>query len=266
MAKKDSNQTLRLVFQILGFTFSLGFLIMVILRGRQTIHEICPYAVVCFGLDTNSFLYPASVVMAEAIIIGLAILVFSMFWGRKFCGWLCPLGTLQEKIYGLRSKKYRVKHRTPYYVDRKLAWLKYAILGITALMVLFGVGYLYMRLCPFYSLSQLFFLAIPGLVVMIIIIVKSAFGSREWCRFLCPYAALMNIFQWLGKMVGIRRVKIKRNLERCTDCGVCVLFCPMNINIQESEYVHDPNCIHCGLCALHCPKPGTYSEERECPK
>jgi len=54
--------------------------------------------------------------------------------------------------------------------------------------------------------------------------------------------------------------------ERCTDCGVCNLYCPMDINIAESEYVNNPNCIHCGLCAQACPKPGAYCEERECEK
>jgi ferredoxin len=74
----------------------------------------------------------------------------------------------------------------------------------------------------------------------------------------------MNIFQWLGDTVGIQRKKIRRNLERCTDCGLCSLNCPMNINIAENEFVQDRNCIHCGLCAESCPKPGTYTEEREC--
>jgi len=87
------------------------------------------------------------------------------------------------------------------------------------------------------------------------------FTERFWCRFLCPYGALMNVFQKVGEWMGIKRRRMKRNLERCNDCGLCVLYCPMNLNLAEDEYINGADCIHCGLCAEVCPKPGTYSEE-----
>jgi len=71
----------------------------------------------------------------------------------------------------------------------------------------------------------------------------------------------MNVFQKVGEWMGIKRRRMKRNLERCNDCGLCVLYCPMNLNLAEDEYINGADCIHCGLCAEVCPKPGTYSEE-----
>lgn len=264
--KSESTQLWRRVTQIVSFALSLGFLLLVIAGGRYVIHQACPYAIVCFGLNGGNFLLLGRLVMSGAIIFGFAVLVYSMFYGRRFCAWLCPLGSLQEWIFSLRGKKYRMKHRTPFYIDRKLAFLKYLILAVTVALTVIGLGYIFIRLCPFYSLSMLPRLAIPGLVILGLIGLKSFFGEREWCRFLCPYAALMNVFQWLGEVIGIRRKKIRRNLERCTDCGMCSLNCPMNINICASEYVHDRNCIHCGICTQKCPKPGTCSEECECEK
>lgn len=262
--KLDRTQKRRRIVQSVSFLLSLGFLGLVILGGRYVIHQACPYAVVCFGLSGWGFLKLGGAAMAAAIMFGFAVLVYSMFWGRRFCAWLCPLGTMQEFIYSLRSRKYRAKHQTPFFVDRRLAWLKYLILLATGGMTILGINYIYFRLCPFYGLSLLPRLIAPGLAVLALVFLKSWFGSREWCRFLCPYATLMNVFQWLGEVAGFKRSLVKRNLERCTDCGVCMLFCPMNINIAESEYVRDRNCIHCDLCAQSCPKPGTYSEEREC--
>jgi len=262
--KASRTQIIRRVVQVTALAASLAWLVLTILGGRQIIHQACPYALVCFGLSGSNFLRLGNLAMSGAVIFGFAVLVYSMFYGRRFCAYLCPLGSAQEFVYLLRGRKYRVKHRTPYYMDRKLAWLKYLILLATVMLTAIGLNYIFIRLCPFYGLSLLGRLVAPGVAVMALILLKAFFGDREWCRFLCPYAALMNIFQWLGEMVGIRRRKIRRNLERCTDCGVCMLYCPMNINIAESEYVHNRNCIHCGLCADHCPKPGTYSEECEC--
>jgi len=262
----SGRQKLRLAFQIVSLAASLAFLAIVILGTRNVIHQACPYAVVCFGLSRGSFIAVGTSVAGLAIVFGFAVAVWSMFYGRRFCAYLCPLGTLQEFIYKLRGRKYRLKHQTAFFVDRKLAWLKYLILLITMILSALGLGYVFIRLCPFYAMSLLPRIAIPGLVLLAIIVVKSFFGEREWCRFLCPYAALMNVFQKVGEKVGIRRRKIRRNLERCTDCGLCMLYCPMNINIAEHEFVHDLDCIHCGICAEKCPKPGTYSEECECPE
>ncbi len=261
--RKSKGQFTRKIVQSATLAVALAWLVLVILGLRSSIHQACPYALVCFGLNGGTFLRVGGWAMSGAIIFGFAVLVYTMFQGRKFCAWLCPLGTVQELLYSLRGKRYRMKHRTPFYLDRRLAFLKYLILLATVALALFGLNYLFIRLCPFYSLSLLPKLIALGLAVLGIVILKSFFGEREWCRFLCPYAALMNVFQWLGETVGIHRKKIRRNLERCTDCGLCSLNCPMNINIAEHEYVHDRNCIHCGLCAQSCPKPGTCCEERE---
>lgn len=258
------KQKVRLLFQILGFAFSLAFLALVLLGGKYAIHQACPYAVVCFGLSQGNFISLWNTAMGLAIVFGFAVLVYSMFYGRRFCGYLCPLGSLQEAIFSLRSRKYRIKHRRPYYTERKLSLLKYLILGVNCLLTILGLNYIFIRLCPFYSLSLLPRLAWPGLILLGLIILRSFFGEREWCRYLCPYAALLNAFQWLGEKIGIRRLKVRRNLERCTDCGICSLYCPMNINLSESEYVHNRNCIHCGQCSEKCPKAGTCNEEREC--
>lgn len=234
-----------------------------ILGGRNSVHQGCPYAVVCFGLNKGDFINVGRSFAAFGIIAGFGILISTLFWGRRFCAWICPLGTAQEAIFNMRSKKFRTRNRLPFFYDRRLAFVKYLILAGSTLLVVLGMNWRYMRACPLFSLSHIPKLMLPGIIWLAIVLIGSLRIDRIWCRFMCPYAALHNLFQKSGDIAGVRRVKIKRNLERCTDCGVCMLYCPMNINIQEDEYVHDPNCIHCGLCADKCPKPGTYSEELE---
>ncbi|MDP2173950.1 MAG: 4Fe-4S binding protein [Candidatus Cloacimonadaceae bacterium] len=261
--KMERSQKIRLAIQLLFLLLSLAFLALTIAGTRLSIHQGCPYAIVCFGLSGTTFLQLANTIAWLSIFAGFLILVYGMFRGRKFCAYVCPLGTAQEGVFALRSKKYRTKKRVPWLYERKYAFVKYLILLLTSVMVIRGVGYLFIQLCPFYALSRLPIIGQRGLLLLVLILFAGFFTERFWCRFLCPYAALMNVFQWIGARIGLKRRKVKRNLERCNDCGVCMLYCPMNINIAEYEYVRDPNCIHCQICAEKCPKPGTYSEEFE---
>ncbi len=258
------TQTFRLVLQILSFCLGLTGLIFVWKGLALAVHALCPYATVCFGLNKSVVLAYIGSLFWITVLVGFLILVYSMFYGRKFCGYICPLGTWQEAIFALRSRAYRRSHRIPYFYERSLGKLKYAVLAITAVLSLVGLGYLFIRFCPIYALSMLPRLAIPGLILLVVISIGGFFAERVWCRWLCPYAALLNIFQALGKLFGIKRSKIRRNLERCVDCGVCMLYCPMNINIAAEEYVQNCECIHCLVCASKCPKKGSLNCEKEC--
>lgn len=253
----------RQVIQLLSLLASAVFLVFIILGAKAAIHAICPYATVCFGLSKASLFGVGANVFMLTVALGFAFLVSTIFVGRMFCGYLCPLGTIQEAVFSPRGRKYRKQHQIPYFYEKRFASLKYAILLITTALSIGGIGYVYIRLCPIYALSLLPRLAMPGLAVLLLIVIAGVFQERFWCRFLCPYAALMNIFQGLGKLFGLKRRKIHRNLERCVDCGICMLYCPMNLNIAEDEYVHSAECIHCDVCANKCPKPGTFCCEKE---
>ncbi|KAF5031539.1 4Fe-4S binding domain protein [anaerobic digester metagenome] len=245
----------RNVFQALFLTIGLLILAMVIIEGRQSIHNFCPYAVVCFGFLKGNLLFFSIGVAALGILIGMSFMILSMFFGRVFCGYICPLGTLQELLFALRSKK-RGK-RMNWLLERKLARFKYFVLALNILLVVAGLTWVFIPFCPIYGISRLPSLALGGLAVFVLILVVGFFVERLWCRYLCPYAALLNLAQGLGKLFGIKRTMVLRNLERCIDCGICSANCPMNLDITSSEYVDDPNCIHCLRCSQKCPKPGT---------
>lgn len=262
-AKNSSAQVFRLLFQIFFLLLGFGILALVIITGTKAIHSACPYAAICFGLNPAQFLRLSMQLFASGIVLGLLILISNLFIGRKFCSYICPLGTIQEGLFQFRSRRYRLKKKVPLYLERKLGKLRYLILAATLILAGTGLAYYYIQLCPIYGLSRLPALAIGALIVIGISLLGAFFTERFWCRFLCPFAALMNISQAAGKLFGIKRRLIRRNLERCNDCGACCLYCPMNINLLEEEYVTNPNCIGCGMCAEKCPRPGTINECRE---
>jgi polyferredoxin len=258
-----ASQGLRLLVQLFGLILGAGFLVLMIIGYPYAMHAFCPFATICFGLNKGVIMGSILAIFGLTVAISIGILIHSMFFGRQFCGYLCPLGTWQEAIFSLRGRKYRTKNRIPIYHERRLSKLKYIVLVLTALLSVLGIAYFFIVLCPLYALSLLPRQAIPGLAVFLLISIGAAFVERLWCRWLCPYAALLNTFEGIGAVFGLRRSKIHRNLERCVDCGCCSLYCPMNINLLENEYVQSPDCIHCLMCAKKCPKSGTICCEKE---
>jgi len=263
MYKLPKYQRIRLPIQLIFLFASVLFTTLIVMGLNKAVHAICPYAIVCFGISKAGIVTATHVSFALTIIISLGIIISSMFIGRKFCSYVCPLGTVQEAVFSLHPPSYYKRNRLSYFYESKLSRIKYLVLLITSVLSLLGIGYLFIRICPIYALSMLPFLAIPGLVMLLFVVVSSYFADRFWCRFLCPFAALMNVAQYVGKLFGLKRLLIRRNLERCIDCGICMQHCPMNINIAESEYVHSPDCIHCMKCADKCPKPGTICCEKD---
>ena len=245
-----NRYNLRRVFQLL-------FLIVAIIIIWQTTnfiaHSYCPYALVCFGARglNQGFFF----VFLTAIVGGLLIVFSAIFIGRRFCGYICPLGSVIEYLNFLNpwQKKIRRK-RIPLNIEKKLRFGKYLVLIGTAVFAFFLIGYLYYPLCPVMLSTGSTQITLLGGLVLVLIIFSSILVKRFWCRYLCGYAALMNCFQFIGKILHIKRSKIYRNLEVCTDCKCCEYDCPMNIEITDLEYIEDFNCIYCLNCIKACPK------------
>ena len=240
--------TIRKLIQNIFLGLWVILILILIPYKFHTCHQFCPYATICFGTMTLNgyFAY------IQIVVIGLLIAVSTIFIGRKFCGYICFLGTMQEYPFKLNPKKR--KTQLPLNIHRILGLVKYIILIITFIMALFLIQYLYMFFCPVVAISFPESISIYGIITLVIIFVGGFFIERFWCRYLCPYAALMNIFQFIGKITGIKKHVIKRNWEVCIDCGICTKNCPMNIDISKYEDITDPNCIHCLKCIKFCPK------------
>lgn len=77
-------------------------------------------------------------------------------------------------------------------------------------------------------------------------------GSRVWCRFFCPLAAILGIVQKLGRF----RITVKNDM--CISCGNCSTYCEMGIDVrayaQENQTFKRASCVGCGMCAHVCPR------------
>ncbi len=172
-------------------------------RGVATPEALCPFGGIetAFRLVTGSGYVPH--VHASNVVLGIGVLVLALLARSAFCGWLCPLGFLQDLVSGasrLVQRKVRPvrlgvrwlkAHARPLAVlDRPLRLLKYAVLAwAVGGAALWGVM-VFRDVDPWFALLELFRLTvIPAVLVLVVILVAALFVDRPWCRYACPLGA-----------------------------------------------------------------------------
>ena len=191
----------------------------------------------------------------------LAVLGVSLIAGRAFCGWMCPIGTLQDMFAGWArrlsgeknpSSNKRSKARFPIQLrsraDKWLRYLKYLVLAVILIASTVSIYPPLHEICPVRAIFS-FHLTTPLLVsVILTFVATSMLVKRFWCKYLCPMGALLVIFNKISPL----RVVIDR--DRCTDCSRCEADCPVDIpGIPEN--IRSTECIRCLECLETCAVP-----------
>jgi polyferredoxin len=194
---------------------------------------------------------------------GLTVLVATLataFLARKaFCSWVCPVGALSRALEWLGAKTLwrRRWPAVPRALDLPLTGVKYALLGFFAWSVLqMPLAGVEAFLRSPYNLSAdakmlLFFrdpsataLAVLGVLVLLSVVVK-----HFWCRYLCPYGALLGLASFLSPL------SVRRDPETCNDCRACTRACPVEIPVHARLRVLSPECTGCLSCVAACTVP-----------
>ncbi|PLK48426.1 4Fe-4S binding protein [Uliginosibacterium sp. TH139] len=203
-------------------------------------------------LNTSDF-----VLLAGTVALALVL-------GRYFCGWICPLGTLQELARKIGQKLFRkVQLSVPTMLDKPLRWLKYVVLA-WALVFTWKTGSLIIRPYDpwaayahgFAGWNEMWSEFAVGSSILFASLLIGLFVDRVFCRYLCPLGAFLGIVSKLGLF------SIKRNGESCLACNKCEKTCPVTIPIMAAPAVRSAECIGCLTCTTTCPtgKRGTEHE------
>jgi polyferredoxin len=185
----------------------------------------------------------------------LAFAATAVLFRKAFCSWLCPIGTISEWLWmggrDLLGKNYRL----PRWADLPLRSLKYILLGLFAwVVVTMSTDDIRAFLTSPYGLvadvKMLDFFRDAGrltIQVCLVLVVLSVVTKNFWCRYLCPYGALMGLLSLLSP------TRIVRDPVSCIDCGKCATACPSLIPVDKLMTVRTPECNGCLTCVSVCP-------------
>ena len=188
----------------------------------------------------------------------LAFLAISWLLRKSFCSWLCPVGTLSESLWRLGKQTFGRNFSIPRQLDLALLSLKYVLLGL----LVYAIGAMsvpaiqaflegpYSLIDDVRMLNFFRFLGVTAAVVLAILVFASVFVQNVWCRYLCPYGALLGLFSMAGPL-RIRRVE-----ALCIDCGKCAKACPSNLPVDRLVTIRSAECTGCLECVAECPAAG----------
>lgn len=185
--------------------------------------------------------------LTSFLIFLIPILVVLIF-GALFCGWVCPLGGIQEIWWKIGRKIKPLRLTQNYFIKfnlKRLSFLKYLFLILIILAVIIWKKPVLCGLDPFgllfgYFKNPVAWVSLAVFAILALII------FRPFCRFFCPFGALLSL---LSK-ISIFQIKIDK--QKCQQCNLCQKICWIEA-IDKNFKVNQADCSRCGECLIKCP-------------
>jgi ferredoxin len=205
-------------------------------RSRNGILLLTIFSAVYFGFYRNGCICsvgsiqnvalaladPKYVISLYALLFFLLPLIFSLFFGRVFCGAACPLGAIQDLLI------FKPITIAPW-LRKTLSVFPYVYLGLSVLYAVTGTEFIICRYDPFigiYRMNGPYLMIFLGIAFLLM----GLFIARPYCRFLCPYGALLNITSRFS------RWHLSVYPTKCIECKLCTTSCPFEaIDFPDSE-------------------------------
>ena len=171
---------------------------------------------VALALCDPHYALPVSV-----LVFFLAPLVVALFAGRAFCAAVCPQGALQDVML---LKPVRV----PFWLEQALGVIPYLFLGAGVIFAATGNGFLICRydpLVPFFRFGGSATMLALGAAFLL----AGIFVGRPYCRFLCPYGALLRLATAAAKW------RVRVTPDACTQCALCRQSCPFGAMREPAD-------------------------------
>lgn len=208
--------------------------------------------------------------LTSFVTVLLVICLYTMVFGRFFCGFACAFGSLGDAVYGLGSFIRKKRKKKPLQVlapwSRWLIWIKYLVLALLAGLCFTGVYASTKGSSPWEVFSMLHAgnLKLSGYAVggtlLILILIGMALQERFFCRFLCPMGtvfSLLPVFPFFA---------LKRDRENCAKgCKGCIRICPADVELPDAAGTDciRGECFQCQKCIDVCPKTNIHCGIRQ---
>jgi len=221
--------------------------------STASLHALCPFGGVVTIYQYATVGTFVQKIHESAFILMIIGFVLAFLFGPVFCGWVCPLGTIQEWVAKLGHKFFKRKynHFIPAKLDSVLRYARYIILAWVVYVTATSGTLIFAEYDPYFALFNFWSteVAVGGLIILGATLILSLFIERPWCKYACPYGAVLGITNLF------RVFKIKRAESTCKADGACSIMCPMNIAVDTVQTVRDHQCISCLECTSEaiCP-------------
>ena len=190
------------------------------------------------------------------LFILLAILLTAFLFKKGFCSWVCPVGFVSELIGTIADKLWGRRLVPPRWLDYPLRALKYLLAAFFIWAVLIVMtpqsvkSFVYSDYNLVTDILMLRFftdISLLALGVITALFLLSFVVRGFWCRYLCPYGALLGLFSLISP------TRIRRDTKTCIDCSACRQACPAFIKVDTIREVVSDECIGCMACVDACP-------------
>ncbi len=269
MKNKSELSLFRKWMQIgfVGLTFLIGLRHILPGEGSKggAFDAFCPFG----GIETMWSYITTGVTLKTTNLLTFSVLIavlgVSLVAGRAFCGWMCPLGTLQDMFSSWarrlslnrekdtpqgKKSKARFPIQVPPKIDKWLRYLKYLVLAIIIFASARSIYPPLRDICPARAIFGFHWNTPLLAAVLLLFVLSSMWIKRFSCKYLCPLGAALAIFN------KISPVHINIDIQSCTNCGRCEDECPVDIPTIP-ENIRSAECIRCLECLETCANPNT---------
>lgn len=190
-----------------------------------------------------------------AMFLLITFVAMAFLFRKAFCSWLCPVGTLSEYLWRAGRQIFRRNFHLPRWLDPPLRAFKYLLLAffvwavsnMSADAVQEFMRTPYGLIADVRMLNFFRYLGETAAVVLGILVIASIFIQNFWCRYLCPYGALLGITSLLSPL------RVRRTESACIDCAKCAKACPSNLPVDKLITIKSAECTGCLECVAVCP-------------
>lgn len=222
-------------------------LLIALLLFPITIYYFSPYLILSGAMEG---------IINGSFIVFCLMFLFSMFFGRIFCSYLCPTGGLQECLISVNNKKPKQGWRNYIKYVIWLIWIAAIVICFINQNNMITVDFFYQTEYGI-SVSNIYCYIIYYGVLFLVFLPSAFFGRRIFCHYFCWMAPFMILGSKLGKVLHLPHLTVTADSEQCVSCGTCNKNCPMGLNVSEivkSGRIDSSECIQCGECIDGCPK------------
>ncbi len=209
-----------------------------------------------FGLKISdplavlSQIFSSKALYLTFLLTALIPIIFTVIFGRFFCGWVCPATLIYELNDNLATWLHKIGFpRNQLHIDKRL---KYILLVLGLVLSMYFGTVLFASIYPPAIIGREIYYAIAlggfgagALFFIATLLFDLVIGRRSFCRDICPGGTLYSL---LGRY---RLFRIKRTVENCNDCSKCNVVCQFGLNPLQDDFGME--CNNCTACMAACP-------------